>query len=56
MSNELCYSLTREELLDKAKAHMVWLYGKPEQSGDVDKWMERFGLLVGFVDSITDKK
>lgn len=41
---------TKEELMARAKEYMVRFYGKPGQGCDADKWMERFGLLCGFID------
>lgn len=42
-------TFTQEELQERAKAYLTRLYGKPGQGNDADKWMERFGLLCGFI-------
>lgn len=43
-------AFTQKALTDKAKDYMTHLYGKPSDSNDVDRWMERFGLICGFID------
>ncbi len=43
-------SFTKEELQKRAKQYLVGIYGLPKDSENCDKWMERFGLLSGFID------
>lgn len=43
------YVFTRESLQDRAKQYLVELFGKPGEGNDPEKWMERYGLLIGFI-------
>lgn len=43
-------SLTKEEMTKRAKEYLINYYGAPNNSPDLDKWMERFGLLCAFID------
>lgn len=47
---DLQITFTKQQLQDRAKSYLVWLYGRPGKETDADKWMERFGLLCGFID------
>lgn len=49
MNNPVKYSYSQDEIIQKAKQYCIDLYGKPMESGDKDKWMERFGLLCSFL-------
>lgn len=46
----IAITFTQEQLQKRAKEYLTWLYGKPGEGNDADKWMERFGLLCGFID------
>ena len=50
--SEIQMLFTQRQLVELAKAHMTWLYGKPGQGNDCDRWMERFGLLCMFIDDL----
>lgn len=50
ISSETVRAFTKNFMQVRAKEYLVWLYGKPGQGNDSDKWMERFGLLCGFID------
>ncbi len=51
MSEPLTVTFTRELLQERAKAYLTNIYGKPGDGNDADKWMERFGLLIAFIDA-----
>lgn len=45
-------SCTKEELNKRAKIYLIHFYGHPKTLGteSLDKWMERYGLLLAFID------
>jgi hypothetical protein len=53
MSKTIQRALNSEQLGIEARAYLVGLYGRPNDPGvDTDKWHERYGLLLGFIDEL----
>ena len=50
MNTEQQLTVTKAHLQEAAKEYLKQLYGKPGEGNDADKWMEKFGLLYGFID------
>jgi hypothetical protein len=44
-------TFTKEYLQQETRRYLTRLYGPLETGSDVDGWVEKLGLLYGFVDS-----
>lgn len=56
MNGEMHLATTKEKLQASAKEYLIASYGKPGQGNDADKWMEKFGLMCGFIDELFETK
>jgi hypothetical protein len=53
MNEETVFAYGRIRLMNLAREYMVSVYGQPNECEDKDGWYAHYGVLVGFVDSIT---
>lgn len=47
--------MKRSDLIAAAREYMIDNYGRCNESDDRDRWNERFGLLVDFLTTISER-